>query len=55
MRSIRISLATIVALLISLGIVMVYSSSGVYALQNLDDSLYFVRRHVIFVVLGLLT
>ncbi len=55
MRSIRISLATIVALLISLGIVMVYSSSGVYALQNFGDSLYFVRRHIIFVAIGLFT
>jgi len=52
MRNIRISIITIVTLLISIGIVMIYSSSGVYALQVLGDSSYFLNRHLIFLCFG---
>ena len=48
MRSIRISIATILTLLLSIGVVMIYSSSGVYAQQELGDDLYFLKRHLIF-------
>ena len=52
MRDIRISIAMIVSILISLGIVMIYSSSGIYALQQLGDSAYFLNRHLFFLTLS---
>jgi len=54
MRDIRISIATIVTMLICLGVIMVYSSSGVYALQKLGDKTYFLNRHLLFLSLGFL-
>lgn len=52
MRELRISIATVTFLLISIGIVMIYSSSGIYAMQELGDGLYFLKRHLLFLVLG---
>jgi len=52
MRSIRISIATIVFFLICIGTVMIYSSSGVYALRELGDNLYFLKRHMLFLLVG---
>ena len=54
MRDIRISIAVIVTLLISLGITMIYSSSGIYAMQELGDKTYFLSRHILFLMIGLL-
>ena len=54
MRDIRISIAVIVTLLISLGITMIYSSSGIYALQELGDKTYFLSRHLLFLLIGLM-
>jgi len=54
MREIRTSIATTVTLLLSLGVVMIYSSSGIYALQELGDSTYFLKRHLIFLCLGVI-
>ena len=31
---------------------MIYSSSGVYALQELDDKLFFLKRHLLFLTAG---
>lgn len=54
MRDIRISIAVIVTFLMSLGITMIYSSSGIYALQELGDKTYFLSRHLLFLFIGLL-
>lgn len=54
MREIRISIAIILSALISLGVVMIYSSSGVYAQQIIGNQMYFLVRHCIFLCLGLL-
>ena len=54
MRKTRISLVIITTILISLGTVMIYSSSSIYAWQNLGDSAYFLKRHIFYIVLGLL-
>jgi len=54
MRHIRISITTVVFLLICLGITMIYSSSGIYALQELGDNLFFLKRHVLFLMIGLI-
>ena len=55
MREIRISIAVIVTFLISIGIIMIYSSSGVYALGELGSKTYFVNRHLLFLCIALLT
>lgn len=54
MREIRVSIATIVIFLISIGIVMIYSSSGIYALKVLGNALYFLNRHLLFLLIGFL-
>lgn len=53
MRSIRISIAVFISAMIFTGMVMIYSSSGVYAMQELGDKLYFLKRHLIFLLVGL--
>ncbi|MFT5169835.1 MAG: cell division protein FtsW [Candidatus Omnitrophota bacterium] len=53
MRSIRISIAMVITLLISIGIIMIYSSSGIFASQELGDGLYFLKRHLIFLGVGI--
>jgi len=52
MKSIRISIAAVISVLICVGVVMIYSSSGVYALQERGDSTFFLKRHLIFLMLG---
>jgi len=54
MRELRISIVLIVTMLICIGVVMIYSSSGVYALKQLGSKTYFLHRHLIFLTLGLL-
>lgn len=53
MRSIRTSIFAIVAVLVSVGIVMIYSASAIYAYSNVNDSLYYLKRHLIYLVIGL--
>jgi len=53
MRSIRSSIFLIVAVLIAVGIVMIYSASAIYAYSNMGDSLYFLKRHLIYLGIGL--
>ncbi len=52
MRKIRISIAVIVSSLISIGVIWIFSSSGIYALQELGDPAYFLKRHVLFLGIG---
>jgi cell division protein FtsW len=52
MRNIRNILASVVILLLAIGILMIYSSSGVYASQELKDPLFFLKRHFIFLGAG---
>ncbi|MDD4956657.1 MAG: putative lipid II flippase FtsW [Candidatus Omnitrophica bacterium] len=42
----------IVAALLMTGIVMIYSSSAVYAYDNYGDSMYFVKRHLVYLAGG---
>ena len=53
MRGVRISIFLIVAILVSIGIVMIYSASAIYAYGNMGDSLYFLKRHLLYLALGL--
>jgi cell division protein FtsW len=43
-----------VTFLVSIGTVMVYSTSSVFALEKFGDPNYFLKRHVVFLSLGLL-
>jgi len=41
-----------IATLVITGVVMVFSSSAVYAMETYHDSYYFLKRHVMWVLLG---
>ena len=53
MRSVRTSIFSIVAVLVGVGVVMIYSASAIYAYSNMHDSLYFLKRHLIYLMMGL--
>ena len=52
MRGTRSSLFMIVIILIAIGIVMIYSTSAIYANEKMHDSLYFLKRHLIYLAAG---
>ena len=54
LRNVRKSILTVTAILISLGIIMIYSSSAVYAYDNFGDSFFFLKRHLVSLLIGLL-
>ena len=39
-------------LLLSIGIVMIYSASAIYALDRMGDSSYFIKRHLAYLAVG---
>lgn len=53
MRSVRRSIFSIVAVLVGVGIVMIYSASAIYAYSNMHDSLYYLKRHLIYLAVGI--
>ena len=53
MRDIRISIFMITAILVAIGIVMIYSASSIYAYSSIGDSLYFLNRHLLYLLLGI--
>jgi len=52
--NVRINLFTVTVILICIGIVIIYSASSIYAWERYGDSLFFLKRHLIFVALGAL-
>ncbi len=54
MREIRIRLFMTMVILICIGIVMIYSASGIYAWEKYQDSLFFLKRHFSFILIGTL-
>lgn len=54
MRSIRLSILTIVAVLVSVGVVMIYSASAIYAHGSMGDSMYFLKRHLLYLLIGVI-
>jgi len=54
MRSLRISLCAITTMLICIGIVMIYSASSIYALDKYHDSMFFLKRHASFILIGII-
>ncbi|MFA6078535.1 MAG: putative lipid II flippase FtsW [Candidatus Omnitrophota bacterium] len=53
MRDIRSSIFIIVMVLVAIGIIMIYSASAIYAYEKMGDSLYFLKRHLLYLLLGL--
>ena len=52
-RSIRLSLFTVTVILICVGVVMIYSASSIYACEKYQDGFFFLKRHLSFLVIGL--
>jgi len=53
MRGVRRSIFLIVMVLMAVGIVMIYSASAIYAFEKMGDSLYYIKRHLIYIGIGL--
>jgi len=53
MRGVRSSIFLIVAILVAIGIVMIYSASAIYADSTMGDSLYYLKRHLIYLAAGI--
>lgn len=54
MRNIRINLFMVTTILICIGIVMIYSASSVYAYERWHDSFYFLKRHLLYIFIGII-
>lgn len=54
LRGIRISILAVTTALIAIGIIMIYSSSAVYAYDRFNDNLFFLKRHLISLSVGLI-
>ncbi|MBI3317985.1 MAG: putative lipid II flippase FtsW [Candidatus Omnitrophica bacterium] len=54
MRSSRRGLLVVTALLVAVGVVMVYSTSAVYCQERYGDAAYFLKRHLVTLLVGLL-
>jgi len=52
MQAIRRSIFLITLILIAIGVIMIYSSSGIYAYEKFGDSIHFLERHLWFLLLG---
>ncbi len=53
MRQIRINLLIITSILIAIGIVMIYSASAIYALERVKDSAFYLKKHLLYLMLGI--
>jgi len=53
MRNIRTSIFVVTLILLAVGVIMIYSSSAIYAYEKMGDSLLFLKRHILFLALGL--
>jgi len=52
MRDIRIKLFMVMVVLICIGIVMIYSASGIFASERYHDEFFFLKRHLSFILIG---
>lgn len=52
MRNARTSIFLVTFVLVCIGVVMIYSASAIYAYSNTGDSLYFLKRHILCLVIG---
>ena len=54
LRDIRINLFAITLILICIGVVMIYSASNIYAWERYKDGAFFLKRHFLFLLIGIL-
>ncbi|MBN1872106.1 MAG: putative lipid II flippase FtsW [Candidatus Omnitrophica bacterium] len=54
-RNTRIGILILTFTLISIGVVMIYSSSAIYAYEKYGDNLFYLKRHLLWVAAGLIT
>jgi cell division protein FtsW len=54
MKETRVNLTVVVLALICIGVVMIYSASCVNAMENFHDSLYYLKRHFLFLIMGMI-
>lgn len=54
MRNIRLNIFITTAILICIGIIMIYSASSIYALEKYRDGMFFLKRHLVFISVGLI-
>ena len=52
MRDIRRSIFLITIMLVAVGIIMIYSASSIYAYSSMGDSLFYLKRHLLYLVVG---
>ena len=52
MRNVSASIFIIISVLIAIGVVMIYSASAIYGYEKMGDSLYFLKRHIIYLSIG---
>lgn len=55
MQKEQIALTIVVFMLIAIGVVMIYSTSAIYASEKFDDSYFFLKRQLFWLALGFLT
>lgn len=53
-RNIRLNLFTLTVILICVGIIMIYSSSSIYAWERYHDGFFFLKRHLAFLLIGVM-
>jgi cell division protein FtsW len=51
-RNLRINLFSVSVILICIGAVMIFSASSIYAWEKYKDSFFFLKRHLVFLVIG---
>ncbi|NQT47219.1 MAG: putative lipid II flippase FtsW [Candidatus Omnitrophica bacterium] len=54
LRKLRRSIFIITLMLLGIGVIMVYSASAIFASEAMGSSFYFLRRHLIYIGIGLL-
>ncbi|MFH1645261.1 MAG: putative lipid II flippase FtsW [Candidatus Omnitrophota bacterium] len=52
-RKIRIRLFLVTLALICLGLVMIYSASAMVAYEHFGDSMYYLKRHLLYILVGI--
>lgn len=53
-KRIRINLFVVTVILLSIGVVMIYSVTSIYAAETVGDGLFFFKRQLLFILIGIL-
>lgn len=53
MRNVRSSLFVVVAILLAVGVVMIYSASAIYAGEKMGDNFFYLKRHIVYLIMGI--